>query len=105
MTHDEALLWLSDRLGKSVNVSVELDRGDVGTVVLEGEGTLEHWSEPIDERARALVVPRDDLVGWYRVGDTRFDLTEFAEAKGDADELVVLLSDSVRLRIVEQQEL
>ena len=32
--------------------------------VLEGEGILEHWSEPLNPRA--LVVPRDDLAGAYR---------------------------------------
>jgi hypothetical protein len=113
LSRDEALLWLNDRLGKIVYVSVELDRGDVGTIALEGEGILEHWSEPIDPRT--LPMPRDDLAGWYRAGDTRVNLTELEQAKGDEDELVILLAEDedelvillaegVRLRIIEQRE-
>jgi hypothetical protein len=107
MTLDEALLWLNDRLGESVNVAVELDRGHVGAVVVEGEGTLEHWSEPVDPRT--LAVPRDDLVGWYRAGETRFDLTDLAQARielfADLDALRIELADGVALRVLEQAEL
>ena len=104
MTRDEALLWLNDRIGKSVYVGVELDRGDVGTApVFEGEGILEHSSVPVDRRTHA--VQRDDLTAWYRVGGTRVNLTELEQAEGDQDELVILLADGVRLRISEQTEL
>ena len=103
MTRDEALRWLNDRLGQSVYVAVELYRGDVGTAVLEGEGSLEHSSVPVDRRTQA--VQRDDLTDWYRVGGTRVNLTELEQVKGDEDELVVLLAEGVRLRISEQAEL
>jgi hypothetical protein len=103
MTRDEALLWLNDRLGKSVNISVELDHGDVGTSVVEGEGILDHWTG-MDDAERALVVPRDDLAGWYRAGETRFDLTSLTLAEGDDDELLFNLAEGLRLRIIEQVE-
>ncbi len=103
MTRDEALLWLNDRIGKSVYVGVELDRGGVGAAVFEGEGILEHSSVPVDRRTQA--VQRDDLTAWYRVGGTRINLTELEQVKGDEDELVILLADGVRLRISEQAEL
>ncbi len=74
MTRDEALLWLNDRVGRSVHVSVTLESGGGGSV-LEGEGVLRHWSE-VAGSDPALSVPRDDLAGWYAVGDVRFDLTD-----------------------------
>ena len=103
MTRDEALRWLNDRIGKSVYVGVELERGDVRTAVFEGEGILEHSSVPVDRRTQA--VQRDDPTAWYRVGGTRINLTELEQVKGDEDELVILLADRVRLRISEQGEL
>ena len=47
MTRDEALLWLNNRLGKTVNVSIERDRGDVSAVVLDDESTLKHCQRRI----------------------------------------------------------
>ena len=103
MTRDEALRWLNDRIGKSVYVGVEVDRGDDAAAVFEGEGVLEHSSVPVDRRTHA--VQRDDPTAWYRVGGTRVNLTELEHVKGDKDELVILLADGVRLRISEQTEL
>jgi hypothetical protein len=108
---EDGLAKLVLRLGSEVKaclemmsgVGVELDRGDVGTAVLEGEGILEHSSVPIDTRTQA--VQRDDVAGWYRVGGTRVNLTELEQVKGDEDELVILLAEGVRLRIIEQAEL
>jgi hypothetical protein len=74
----------------------------LGTIALEGEGILEHRSEPIDPRT--LPMPCDDLAGWYRAGDTRVNPTKLEQAKGDEDELVILLAEGVRLRIIEQRE-
>jgi hypothetical protein len=37
MTRDEALLWLNDRIGKSVHVSVVLERGDSKITVVNGD--------------------------------------------------------------------
>ena len=106
MTLAEALLWLNDRLGKGVDVSVELELGDRRVTVLEGSGILQHWSEASDRRS--FVNPRDDLAGWYRAGETLFDLTEVAHAQirrgDDVGEIVIELSVGVTLRILELQE-
>ena len=37
MTLDDALLWLNDRIGKEVNVAVEIERGDFGFSVFQAE--------------------------------------------------------------------
>jgi hypothetical protein len=42
-SRDELLLWLNDRLGRNVSVSVELEQGDYAVAVMEGEGELQHW--------------------------------------------------------------
>jgi hypothetical protein len=49
VTRDEALLWLNDRIGKTVHVSVVLQR-DYDVLVLEGDGPLQHWTEGPDAR-------------------------------------------------------
>jgi hypothetical protein len=105
LTIDELLLWLNDRLGKSVHVAVELERGDLTVSILEAEGDLQHWSERAD--SRSLSVPRDDLTGRYAVGDASFDLTNLGhlDAVLQGDELAIALSDDVTLSIVEQEEL
>ncbi len=102
----DVMLWLNDRLGRSVNLSVVVERGDLDVTVVEGEGVLEHWMERGD--ARSLAIPRDDLAGWYRVGATRLDVTQLLDAKArsldDGDGLEVELGDGVTLCIVEQEE-
>ena len=105
----DVMLWLNDRLGRSVNPSVVVERGDLDvTVVVEGEGVLEHWTERSD--ARSLAVPRDDLAGAYRVGATDFDVTRLVDVQArlldDGDRrFEVVLGDGVILRIIEQDDL
>ena len=45
MTREEALLWLNDRIGKTVNVSVVLEVGDHFEMLFTAEGDLHHWRE------------------------------------------------------------
>jgi hypothetical protein len=121
---DDVLLWLNDRLGKSVHVEVQVEQGDLSITVLEAEGVLEHWSEragshdlsiPHEARTRFVrqlrrVLSRQsvDLAGWYAIGDAHFDLSNLdhrdaiVEAHGGID---IPLGDDVTLRIVEQEEL
>ena len=74
--------------------------------MLQGEGVLRHWSE-VAGSDPALSVPRDDLAGWYAVGDVRFDLTDLPGAMirlgVDEDEIIVRLSGTVDLVITEQE--
>jgi hypothetical protein len=97
-TRDDVLLWLNDRIGKRVNVSVELEKGDYPVTVLEAEGELLHWRDT--DSARTTPV-RDELIGWYAVGDARFDLSDLDHL--DAwirDGMVdVELAENVTLRI------
>ena len=108
MTRDEALLWLNDRLGKSVHVSVQVTRGDSDVWVVYGEGELLHWRS-VPGAERQAEVPRDDLAGWYVAGTTRFDLTDLDQDTKirigpDAATLVISLSDAVTVEIVEQSD-
>lgn len=104
LTRDEALLWLNDRVGKSVHVSVLLERGDRNIVVVNGEGTLQHWRSVTPQR-----LPADDLAGWYVAGKTRFDLTELGGAEithgVDDDTILVRLSGDVVVEIIKQEDL
>ena len=52
MTLDDALLWLNDRIGKEVNVAVEIERGDFGFSVFQAGGELRYWNEAAKEDAR-----------------------------------------------------
>jgi hypothetical protein len=118
LTLDDALLWLNDRLGKSVAVSVLLARGDLDLQVLYAHGELHHWTEtnrpppehmgdvPIGDIARA------DNVGLYSVGAGAavLDLTmvrplEVSAWPSDPDHLTVRLDENTTLDLVEQEEL
>jgi hypothetical protein len=111
MTRDEALLWLNDRIGKNVHVSVVLERGDSKITVVNGEGTLQHqhWRSLTSYPERLAGLPRDDLAGWYVAGETRFDLTELEGAEitcdVDDDTILVRLSGDVVVEIIEQEDL
>ncbi len=105
MTRDEALLWLTNRLGKSVLVEVAVKRGDDQVLVLGSRGTLSHWSEHAPRR-QLSVESRDELAGYYAVGaEAHLDLSDLADADAVRtleDELVIRLGDDVVLHIVEQ---
>ena len=104
MTRDEALLWLNDRIGKTVHVSVVLQR-DYDVHVLEGDGPLQHWTEGPDARPEHLTIHAEDLTGWYRAGATSFDLTDLGDSEisqpRDADEIEIELGGDVVLPVIE----
>ncbi len=106
VTRDDALLWLNDRLGKSVHVSVVLEKGDLPVTVLEAEGELHHWRESETASASAGL-PREDLIGWYAVGGARFDLSDLEHLHVDVgdDAIAIELAEDVALEIVEQSRL
>jgi hypothetical protein len=105
MTRDEALLWLTNRIGKSVWVEVAVTRGDDQILVLGSRGTLSYWSEHAP-RTQPTVESRDELAGYYAVGaEAHLDLSDLADAEAVRtleDELVIRLGDDVVLHIVEQ---
>lgn len=105
MTRDEALLWLTNRLGKGVWVEVAVKRGDDQVLVLGSRGTLSHWSEH-EPRRQLSVESGDELAGYYAVGgEAHLDLSYLADAEAVRtleDELVIRLGDDVVLHIVEQ---
>jgi hypothetical protein len=44
-TREDVLLWLYDRLGKSVSVSIEVGPEDPRSPVLRTAGELRHWTQ------------------------------------------------------------
>ena len=109
LTKDEALLWLNDRIGKSVHVSVTQAYGDRSGDAAFGEGILRHWSEG-NERIVASHRPHQevDLSGLYVAGETHFNLTNLRPLEIWEDfghRLRVCLSDKISLTVVEQQEI
>lgn len=110
MTRDDALLWLTDRCGRSVSVEVRFDIGDYSTAVVTAEGTLRHWSDDALRRSlRALSVPRDDLVGWFTVGDdgASLNITQLSDRPFEitpVGKLRIELAEGVWLTFVEQTE-
>jgi hypothetical protein len=110
LARDEALLWLNDRLGESVHVSVNAEKGDLEVTVLEAEGSLRHWREASPAGAAWEGLPRDDLIGSYEVEGAHFDLSDLEhlpvwERESIGPELEIELAENVYLRIIEQQEL
>lgn len=102
-TRDELLLWLNDRLGKSVAVSVELERGDSGRSVFEAEGELSPWRQG-PAAWRQAEAPRYDLVGFYKVGDSVLDLSDIHPPASVTEDMAeVALDEYVVLRVVVQE--
>lgn len=102
MTHDEALFWLNDYCDEWATLSIELDRDEIGTTVLEIEGVLSHWRAESD-----LVGDRHDMRGLYTVGDHRFDVTALESvpiiASDIGDGITFELGAGVRLVIVGEE--
>lgn len=101
-----ALLWLNDRLGNSVTVSVEIERSDLNVSVVEVAGELSHRTETSVQYLR-----RSDhlheLHGHYVIGEGFLDLGDVhpLEVKTEADHLRVRLDEHISLEIRVQEEL
>jgi hypothetical protein len=54
---EDALLWLNDRLGKSVAAWIAVEDGDSIFSVFDAEGELRHWSEG---KAAVLAASREE---------------------------------------------
>jgi hypothetical protein len=110
MTRNEVCLWLSDRVGEVVDVSLEVETGDPPYGVLSMRGVLAHWTESAGEaveeavrRALTSELLTDDLAAWYRIGDQSLDLTKVLDSGAEAhvgdDELVMQLDASIFIRV------
>lgn len=104
ISHDEALLWLRDRLGKIVDVAVKMERDGYSVDVLSTAGTLRDWRE---EHGGAWAgVPREDIIGFFIIGGlSSFDLSDLGECEFALNEwddsLHVLLGEDIWLQITE----
>lgn len=93
-TRDAALMWLNDRIGERVMVTVTVDRGDWTTALLEVIGELRH-SDPVSSGEHG-----ETLAGLYTVGDPgALDLTDLP------DEAFSLRGRELRAAIDEHTEI
>lgn len=102
ITHDDALLWLNDRVGAAFHVEVTFDKGDLPVAPMATMGTLSHWRED----AFSAVPGHPLLRGLYLIEGTAIDVTHLATVARHA-ELEMLrfdLTDDVHLEIVKQTE-
>jgi hypothetical protein len=74
ITHADALLWLNDKLGRTVNLDVGVDCGGRWAHVIGVHGTLQHWrATPVARVVEGLIElggaepelleTREDIVG------------------------------------------
>jgi hypothetical protein len=114
ISRDDALLWLNDRLGQRMTMSLRTTGPDCSFGVLTIVGELDHWSASIEPfggpTGRSL---REQLIGLYVIGGCEFDVSdgemtcEFAvrdrrsTGRGvpDDNELVIAFADGVELGI------
>ena len=88
---ETALLWLHDRIGREVAVSVVYEIGDAAESVLDVHGELQHHA--FSQRPDLAADERDEWMGDYRVGDTFLSTPEQAGFWLDSDELRIVLAD------------
>ncbi len=103
ITLDDTLIWLNGRVGEFAQAAIMVEAGGFSCSVLEGEGILQHWRKAFSSAADA-VRPREDVAGWYRVGETSLDLTGLDSTatfwRHDDPQMVELeLADDVRIEI------
>ena len=101
-----ALLWLNDRLGKSVAAWIAVEEGDAIFTVFDAEGELRHWSEG---KAAILAPSREEIAGLYDVGDgASFDLSGVRPLEvttwPDEDHLIVRLDERTTLNVEQHEE-
>jgi hypothetical protein len=104
ITWTEALLWLNDRCGSIVSVTVGVaDDAPTGAVLLIGDSELHHWSE--GETPEYVAGQMDELrPGSYRLGRrTLINLEQPADkscrCRANRAHLVIDLDTHVSLRI------
>ena len=106
LSHDEALLWLNDRLGRHALVSVHLDNDlsaeDRPAIPLTVAGVLSHWRQDYPEDDYA----DDSLRGLYEVGGDPVQLNvnslgdAVSHVSGTTDVLQFVIGVGVRLSVL-----
>ena len=75
ITRTEALLWLNDRVGGIVSVTVQVGHGESnGRVLLIGDAELRHWSSRETEEYLANNLDEEKAGCYYLGKRTRIDL-------------------------------
>jgi hypothetical protein len=110
VTSDEVLLWMNDRLGKSVQAAVFVrhPRRPYHLVpVFAASGELRFSVEAAPVLAHGIL--RDDLIGYYAVGDAQIDLSDIeyaaARERPEHGQIEISLADGVWLVLVEDAAL
>jgi hypothetical protein len=105
MNLDDALLWLSDRQGREVTATIEIERGTpFDEFEFRVTGRLRHDKEgqPPEIAARPHVV-----AGLYRIGDAVLSLANLAPIKvttepGNPNWLIVWIDEHTTFEIFEE---
>ena len=99
ITRDEALLWLNDRLGQTVEIAIYSGRDEAVFTVLRAEGELRHWTQGRAQVSKAR--SREIVLGVYNLGDdasfNRGDLSDAEAWIHDKDTIEFGLSENVWL--------
>jgi hypothetical protein len=104
ITRTEALLWLNDRVGGIVSVTVQVDHGEsTGRVLLIGDAELRHWSSRETDEYLANNLD-EERAGRYYLGNRTVIDVECFEAdsyvyRANTHHLVIDLDTKVTLRI------
>jgi hypothetical protein len=106
VTREEALLWLNDRLGQTVEIDLRVDFDGDSLSAMSALGVLGHWTSdgplPAGETGAAL---RESLIGLYEIGASHFDLSEgglpYIFSLGSHGELVIAVPGLIEMRVSE----
>jgi hypothetical protein len=107
LPHDQALLWLNDRLGRPARAALQLGEASalktVDAVPLMAQGELRHWREA-NPAGLAADAGDEDVSGLYGIGDAAFlDVTSLAGAiahiRGEVETLHFPLDTKVSLGV------
>jgi hypothetical protein len=109
MTLDDALLWLNDRLGRSVTIYVAVQQDDDNLSVFHTVGDLRHWTEGkrhIDAAAASTMAGLYDLGGGSWLDLTIVRPLEITTSRNrDEDEcLTIRLDERTTLEVVEHAD-
>jgi len=79
LTRDDALMVLNDHCGQEVEVTVQVDRGDMSLSVASALGVLRHWRQDSGQQYWDAFA-REDIIGLYGAGDMTVDITDLDAA-------------------------
>ena len=112
MNRDEIMLWLNDRLGRPVTVTLYLERNGAAEDLFSAAGTLRHWSTATEDPSvvewrAGIKGGLEELSAHYYVdehGNTAIDLTRYDDVSGDLhrnlpDRLDISLADDLTLAV------